>query len=236
MPKKLTHAEYVARLEGRPIEVLGEYEGSQVRILHRCTVPGCDHEWFALPTNILSGKGCHFCGIKLRIKTRTLSVDKYKRQIAEKSFSLLGEYKNTNTKVDHKCFVCGCVWSASPSNILRGRGCPKCADHGFNPGKPASLYLLLSDDQKHVKIGITNKAGQRHKQLTKNTPFSWHLLHQIEDAGIEIQALETGYHSIFEQYRVKFPEKFDGSTEWFRFEGAVKAILERMIANTKKAA
>ena len=41
------------------IEVIEEYQGANIAILHRCKIDG--HEWMARPGNILSGKGCPRC-------------------------------------------------------------------------------------------------------------------------------------------------------------------------------
>lgn len=41
------------------IEVIEEYKGANIAILHRCKIDGCI--WLAKPANILSGKGCPQC-------------------------------------------------------------------------------------------------------------------------------------------------------------------------------
>lgn len=38
-------------------------------------------------------------------------------------------YIGANTKILHKCLICEFEWYATPHNILRGRGCPKCSNH-----------------------------------------------------------------------------------------------------------
>ena len=43
------------------------------------------------------------------------------------SISIVGEYRNAKTKVDIVCNVCKHNWSAVPSSLLKGHGCPKCA-------------------------------------------------------------------------------------------------------------
>lgn len=40
---------------------------------------------------------------------------------------ILGEYTGYNNKVLCKCPKCGYEWNASPSHLLRGQSCPKCA-------------------------------------------------------------------------------------------------------------
>lgn len=60
--ERYTNEGYIKRVsEINPdIEVVGEYSGSTVPILHRCKIDG--YEWYATPSNILQGYGCHKCG------------------------------------------------------------------------------------------------------------------------------------------------------------------------------
>jgi phage antirepressor YoqD-like protein len=56
-----SHEKYMSDLyvTNPNIEVLEEYQGANVSILHRCKIDG--YEWMARPGNILSGKGCPRC-------------------------------------------------------------------------------------------------------------------------------------------------------------------------------
>ena len=47
--------------------------------------------------------------------------------IISPNITVLGKYAGCGTKIEHKCRVCGHIWSVSPSSILSGRGCPECA-------------------------------------------------------------------------------------------------------------
>lgn len=59
--KKATHEEYIYKvsLVNQDIEVIGQYRGSFVPILHKCKLDG--FEWMAYPNNILKGQGCPQC-------------------------------------------------------------------------------------------------------------------------------------------------------------------------------
>ena len=56
-----SHDEYVQDLKecNKDIVVLGIYTNSNTPILHKCLIDG--NEWYAKPSNILSGKGCPQC-------------------------------------------------------------------------------------------------------------------------------------------------------------------------------
>lgn len=69
---KLTHQEYLRKLEEKGIEnmPIEEYAG-RVSILHKCIN---DHTWLALPTNILNGSGCPSCAVKLFNPTKQATL------------------------------------------------------------------------------------------------------------------------------------------------------------------
>lgn len=41
----------------------------------------------------------------------------------------IGTYKNSSTKIEAKCVKCGYVWLVLPTSLLRGHGCPACANN-----------------------------------------------------------------------------------------------------------
>ena len=59
-------------------------------------------------------------------KTHETFLDDLKRKSIE--YTPLEEYKGESTKILFQCNKCGNIWSAKPTNILSGRGCPKCRD------------------------------------------------------------------------------------------------------------
>lgn len=74
-------------------------------------------------------KQCNECGLKNRIKKRTIPLEKLQEEINKKfnyEFQIVGEYKNrsSHTKFKHK--ICGYEWETTPINFLRDGGCPKC--------------------------------------------------------------------------------------------------------------
>ena len=43
------------------------------------------------------------------------------------NISIIGDYRNCKTNITCKCNKCGRIWSATPTNLLKGKGCPSCA-------------------------------------------------------------------------------------------------------------
>ena len=51
------------------------------------------------------------------------------------TITILGQYKNNKTTIRCRCNVCGHEWLGTPSHLLRGHGCRKCADRALSEKK-----------------------------------------------------------------------------------------------------
>lgn len=132
---KKTYNEYVDELKiiNPNIEVLENYVGRQIKILHRCKIDG--YEWNAAPSHILNGTGCPICGRMSQIQKRRKTHEEYVKHVAiiNSDIEVVGEYVNSQTKIFHRCKLCNHEWEIVPNNILNGQGCPKCnISHGEN--------------------------------------------------------------------------------------------------------
>ena len=102
------------------IEVLGKYDGMNVKILHKCRIDG--YEWYAYPNHILRGSGCPKC-LGLR-KTHEEYVEEL--SALNPNIEVIEKYINAHTKILHKCKIDNYVWKVSPHSLLMGNGCPMC--------------------------------------------------------------------------------------------------------------
>lgn len=92
------------------------------------------------------GQGCPKCRyIKISNK-RTKTPKHYYQECIDKGVDLpIEDYKGDSTKINHKCMICGNVYEQTPSNHLRGQGCPKCKEsHG-------ERFIRNYLDTKHIK-------------------------------------------------------------------------------------
>lgn len=73
---KLTQEEFITKLHqvNPKIEVLGTYANACTKIKCKCTV--CEHEWKAIPSNLLKGSGCPKCNISKGEKRIAQYLDK----------------------------------------------------------------------------------------------------------------------------------------------------------------
>lgn len=129
MSKRKTQEEYIKEVSERNpyVEVLGEYINSNTKILHRCK--NCGNEWLQKPAHILAGHGCKKCANRNLVKERTFSNDEFfeKLQSVNNLIKPLEKYMGMNNKIKFKCLKDDYIWSAIPSSILQGHGCPRCA-------------------------------------------------------------------------------------------------------------
>lgn len=105
--------------------VLGDFVDTQTKILHRHNE--CGYEWEVRPTDFINGGiRCSVCSGWGRSRTPEI----YRREVSELTdgdYAVLGEFKNTTTKILHKHLECGHEWEVRPSDFIsNGRRCPDC--------------------------------------------------------------------------------------------------------------
>lgn len=66
---------------------------------------------------------------KKRKNNNRKTTEQYKEELKSinPNIDVSGEYMNAHTSILHNCKICNYIWSASPSNILRGKSCPQCS-------------------------------------------------------------------------------------------------------------
>lgn len=123
MPKR-THKQFVDSLKdlNPDIDVIGTYTKSSERVFVRCKK--CGHEWSPVAAELSRGRGCPRCKGKLRLTTEDFIS---RMGVVNADIEILGEYVLSNTKIKCRCRICRTEWSAVPSSLLRGHGCPECA-------------------------------------------------------------------------------------------------------------
>lgn len=121
--KLKSHEQYICELKvvNPNIIAIDNYIDSLTPILHKCLIDG--YEWHVTPANALFGKGCPKCAGNAR-KTN----DEYIQEVAliNPDIEVVGQYVNSYTPILHKCLLDDNIWLATPSDILYGRGCPRC--------------------------------------------------------------------------------------------------------------
>jgi hypothetical protein len=121
--KKITHDQYVAWiLLNRPdYEVLEYYIDSNTKILHRHKESG--GEWLCSPEKFKMGTSYPPLSRNNKSPVK-ISHQQYVEWVNHNrpDFCIIGEYKNTNTKILHRHKESGVEWLCSPEKFKKGHG------------------------------------------------------------------------------------------------------------------
>lgn len=126
---KLTNEDFVQRLaiEHPQLTALSEYQNDSTKVKMCCNV--CNNEWEASPSHLHNGKGCPKCAIERNGRKLAKPKERFIEEMKDidPNISIIGDYRNCKTNITCKCNKCGRIWSATPTNLLKGKGCPSCA-------------------------------------------------------------------------------------------------------------
>lgn len=90
---------------------------------------------------IHSNDGCAHCGEGHRIKKLPHLFKKEIQQLFPNQYELLDEYQDAKTKIRVRHLDCGFIFSISPTNLLSGKGCPRCNRYNSKGSKAIKKWL-----------------------------------------------------------------------------------------------
>ncbi len=175
-------------IHGNKFEYLAPYQTAIKKIDIFCNT--CFHTFKQTPNAHLDGQGCPVCGARNLLASRLVERDKAAALFIERATKVHGDRydysetkygKNCDTRIPVICRTHG-EFLVSPSNHLKGKGCPSCAKTGFDPAKVSYLYLLAAVTREHgevVKVGITNVPKVRLAQNKKNDRIPWKMIRLV---------------------------------------------------------
>ena len=124
-----TTSEIIKEINNSNIELLSEYTGNEKPIKCKCNI--CNYEWTTQPKILITNKsGCPKCGKEKAVKNETKSKEQfiYEMSLIDPDIEILGDYKNTHTKIKCKCRRCDNIWYGFPANLLnKSAGCSNCS-------------------------------------------------------------------------------------------------------------
>lgn len=167
-----------------------------------------------LPHNHLTGRGCKLCANGVVSKKKQMSLAQAMDECEKRGLSLVAYSGCANSKSIIECKQ-GHRWSAPLSRITRGNSCPTCAKSGYNPSKDGFVYVLVSECQRFMKIGLSNSPTKRIKTLATTTPFKFRLVCKKRFDGADAPKNETLMHQRCTSAGLTC---FDGATEWFLYD------------------
>ena len=197
--EKLSNEIIDERIKDRPVERVGDYINTKIKIKWKCTVKDCGHEWEAVPNSIFLGNGCPACGGNAKLSNEIVD-----ERIKDRPIKRLGDYVGAFTKILWSCTDCNHKWEANPMDIMVGNGCPACAIYGFDPAAPAILYLIKVGDL--YKVGITNRTIEDRYAMEG---VEYDIIEEIYfDIGSEAMEFETDLKQDYADYLYDGPPIF----------------------------
>jgi ribosomal protein S27E len=193
--------------------------GTAKKIWWKCR--DCSHEW-RISGSHRTKNGCPGCAHKvvtpkncMAVTHPTLSSEFH--PIKNGNLTPFDFIAGSPKKVWWLCSWCGGEWLATCSNRRSGKGCPTCANGGFNQSLPGVLYVLCGNT--YGKIGISNQRSlaarlTHHRQKGLFGP----LVAQFDFVvGSDALRVETKVKRLLRQHFVK-PDLPEGFTEAFPAE------------------
>ena len=111
------------------------------------------------------------------------------------------------------------IYTSAVYNRTIGKGCPICAEYGFNPSKDACFYLMQRPGEQ--QLGITNELDVRRKTHERN---GWTLVEHTEPASGQ-KVLDT--ENAFKKWLKKEIGLIKGTTEnWSTTSMEVQSLAE----------
>ena len=149
---KLTHSSFIKKVKDKyndEYTILGNYINNRTHLLVKHNK--CGNKWEVRPDNLLNGYGCNICG-----GSKKLTTEEFKEKVFDivgDEYSVLSEYKNSETKILMRHEKCGYEWLIRPINFTTCYNrCPNCRN--------------ISDGESKIREWLENK------NLSYETEFS----------------------------------------------------------------
>ena len=191
------------------ITIDGEYKNNKTRISYTCKQCGRTGE--AIPSSLLRGHGCKYCGKKQASSKRRKTNEEFIKQLAEKNQGVqpMEEYVNSVTPIRCQC-ICGNIWSVTPGHLLSGQKCRKCQPSRTRRSNVPRKGKKKSNEQFLKELKIANPSVEA---LEEYSGANIKILFRCRDCGHEWRSLPKsmltgqGCPSCNKRWRTSFPEQ-----------------------------
>lgn len=94
-------------------------------------------------------------------------------ELSYPNIEVIGVYVSSHEKIKHKCRIDNYEWDATPHNILKGRGCPKCAGHIKRTQEDYIRDVsLVNPNIKVIGEYVNNMTPVLHKCIVHNIEWN----------------------------------------------------------------
>lgn len=155
-----TFKEKLSKKENGNYKLLSKYKNKNTKVLVK---HNCGYSWNVEPSVILSDRRCPRCvgNIKKTTEDYILEI----RNIYGDEYKILGDYVNNHTKILMKHNKCGHEWEIRPSSLLRGNGCPVCANQTIILG----INTIWDTDKWMVDLGVSEEDAKKYTHSSSKT-------------------------------------------------------------------
>ena len=165
------------------ITIIGDYKNNKTKIAYTCN--NCGRTGEAIPSSLLRGHGCKYCGRIKASTARRKTNEAFIKQLAEKNPGVqpLEEYVNSSTRIRCRC-TCGNIWSTTPVHLLSGQRCKQCQPNRTTRTSVSHKGPKKSNDQFQAELQIANPTieareeynGTANKKLfrCRDCGYEWH--------------------------------------------------------------
>lgn len=171
---RYTHEMTVDTMKKADLEPLEEYKSSDAPWKCRCLK--CERVVFPSFSNVSNGhKGCAFCS------GNAVHPEDAVKIMLESGYEPLEPYPAHNkTKWKSRHIQCGTVVYPYYNTIQnRKSGCSVCAEYGLKLEDPAYVYIMIHDEFRSVKVGISNNKAKPNR-IKSHASNGWKLHKQID--------------------------------------------------------
>ncbi len=130
-------------------ELLEEYKNTSTKVKLKCNK---GHEYKVTPNEFKKGSRCPECPRNYSIQAKKDFIE----LLAKEKYELIGEYKNTSTKVKLKCNYGHEYSSATPNKFKSGQRCPICFESRSQKEIYIFNYVISIIDEEVISGDRTN--------------------------------------------------------------------------------
>lgn len=188
-------------ISSRNIEVM-EFGKMSENLTFKFLIDG--HIWKTRGSHVKLGSGCPKCAGNAKYTLKEIT-----QIIEDRDFSLVsytGVRTASRLRVVHN--VCKHSWDISVANLVRGKGCPKCANNNYT-----IVYLLKDTEEGSFKIGVTASKASLEGRIKSISKESLHLVSFWETS--KALQLEGALHKKLDEFRLVNNRVNSGNTEFF---------------------
>lgn len=108
------------------ITPISPYIDSHTKVTCQCNV--CGFIFSSEPSVLTNNSNCPKCAIKINAKkaTKAHALFIQEMEVINPDILIISGYQRADKKIDCQCKICGRKWSATPTHLLHGTGCPYC--------------------------------------------------------------------------------------------------------------